>query len=292
MAHHADGHRSIEPDVVLTPRPARGLREISLVAFTLLSQMAAGAALVGGGMRLWLGSQSTPLDAILWPLVCTLMPLAMIFSTLHLGQPRNAARSLLNLRTSWLSREIMLASVFLGCALLAWWGWLPGIYSTAAGWLTAPLAAAFLWGMGGVYRQRTVPVWNRHSTPVAFLVSALVLGGLGLNAVIWSFARMEVGLTRNASIGLLLLSVVLVGLPWRWWQMREFGKNKQLSPPGLLGSVGTALGLGLMTMLLIRPEVMSGNLPGGLSWGLLLFLGADQVTQRRRYYGGYERLGV
>ena len=292
MAPHADAHRSSEPDVVLTPRPARGLREISLVVFTLLSQMAAGLALAGGGIRLWLGPQSAPVDAILWPLISSLIALAMGFSTLHLGQPRNAARSLMNLRTSWLSREILLASVFLGCALLAWWGLWPDWFSTAVGWLTVPLALAYLWGMGGVYRQRTVPVWNQLRTPAAFLVSALALGGLGLNAVVWSFARMEADVTSKASIGILLLSVGLVGLPWRLWQMYQTDKSNPPAWPNFLGSVGNALGLGLLALLLTKPELMTGPLPVLMSWGLLLLVGADQVVQRRRYYGGYERLGV
>ena len=292
IALHADALRSSEPDVVLTPTPARGLREISLVVFTLLSQMAAGLALVGGGMRLWLGSQIAPVDNFLWPLISILMVLAMGFSTLHLGQPRNAIRSLTNLRTSWLSREILLSSIFLGCALLAWLGLLPEWLSATFGWLTVPLAAGYLWGMGGVYRQRTVPVWNQMRTPVAFLVSALALGGLGLNGVVWSITRLEADVTRSASIGILLLSVILVGVPWRMWQMRKTTRTEQHARPSVLGFLGNALGLGLLALLLGQPEMLTGHLPVWMSWGLLLLVGADQVVQRRRYYGGYERLGV
>ncbi len=76
--------------------------------------MAAGLALVGSGLRVWLGLESAHVDAVLWPLTTMLMVVAMGFSTLHLGQPRNAQRALMNLSSSWLSREIILASAFSG----------------------------------------------------------------------------------------------------------------------------------------------------------------------------------
>jgi DMSO reductase anchor subunit len=292
LAPHADAHRSAEPDVVLTPRPARGLREISLVVFTLLSQMAAGLALVGGGLRVWLGPESAHVDAVLWPLTTTLMALAMFFSTLHLGQPRNARRALVNLSTSWLSREILLALTFFAATILAGLPlsaqWLP----VAASWLTIPLAGAYLWGMAGVYRQRTVPVWNRARTPWSFLVTALLLGGVGVNALVWSFAHLEKELVQSISIWLLVLCVVGVGLPWRLWQMREMGGAKGRPVLGLTGALGNAFGLSLLALLVVRPDLVAGNLPLWVSWGLLLLVGADQVVQRRRYFGGYERVGV
>ena len=162
----------------------------------------------------------------------------------------------------------------------------------AASWLTIPLAGAYLWGMAGVYRQRTVPVWNRARTLWSFLVTALLLGGLGLNALVWSFAHLEMELVQSISIWLLVLSVVGVGLPWRLWQMRETGGAKGRPVLGLTGALGNALGLSLLVLLVVHPDLVAGNLPLWMSWGLLLLVGADQVVQRRRYYGGYERVGV
>ncbi len=292
LAPHADAHRSTEPDVVLTPRPARGLREMSLVAFTLLSQMAAGLALVGGGLRVWLGPEMASVDAVLWPLTAALMALAMIVSTLHLGKPSNARRALLNLSTSWLSREILLASLFFGTTILAGLPLSSHWLSGAASWLTIPMAFAYLWGMAGVYRQRTVPVWNRASTLWSFLVSALLLGGLGLNALVWGFAHFEEGLVQSISIWLLSLCVVGVGVPWYWWLMREVRDTEGRSELGLSGAMGIAFGLGFLVLLVGGPDLMAGSLALWMSWGLLILVGADQVKQRRRYYGGYERVGV
>ena len=181
LAPHVDGDRAREPDVALTPRPPRGLREWSLVVFTLLAQTAAGLALFAGALRWWRGST---LDPVLLPLMAGLLATAMIVSTLHLGRPERALRSFLNLRSSWLSREILLAILFLATTVAAWWPQSPPWLA----WLTIPTALAFLGGMARVYMQRTVPVWNRARTPLLFALTALLLGGLTANALLWTLA--------------------------------------------------------------------------------------------------------
>jgi anaerobic dimethyl sulfoxide reductase subunit B (iron-sulfur subunit) len=167
LAPHAQAGRSAEPDVELTPRPPRGLREWSLVVFTLLSQMAVGVVLLAVVARI----AGVARDQVLMPLATCLLAAALVVSGLHLGKPLRALGSLANLGKSWLSREILLAMVLLGVLVLAWYpGW------PAVRWLTVPAGLAFLAGMAGVYRQRTVPVWNSWRTPVEFLRSAVMLG--------------------------------------------------------------------------------------------------------------------
>jgi anaerobic dimethyl sulfoxide reductase subunit B (iron-sulfur subunit) len=198
LAPHAQAARSSEPDTELTPRPRRGLREWSLVVFTLLSQTAAGLVLFTAGLRVWLAgaADASRHEPILLPLAAGLLLLALFVSSLHLGRPDRAVRALANLRSSWLSREILLAMMLLVVIVLAWRpGW------AAAQWLSAPVAAAFLAGMAGVYLQRTVPVWNTWRTPLAFFTTAIVLGVLGGLAIL-------IGLDRLA------VAVPAVGLVW------------------------------------------------------------------------------
>ncbi len=197
LAPHAQAGRSGEPEVELTPRPPRGLREWSLVAFTLLSQMAAGVVLFAAGFRAFGQTQ----DPVLMPLAAALMLVALAVSGMHLGRPRRAVRSLSNWRTSWLSREILLALTFFGAILLAWRpGWL------AAQWASAPAAIAYLTGMAGVYRQRTVPVWNTWRTPAAFFLAAFELGILGSSVLLIATGGLRV--TPLLS-GLLIAAVIL-----------------------------------------------------------------------------------
>ena len=93
------------------------MREGSLVAFTLLTQAAAGtcafllafewrAERAGAGASV----ESAALPILSFALVAALLGLAASF--LHLGNPRNAVRALGNLGSSWLSREILLAALF------------------------------------------------------------------------------------------------------------------------------------------------------------------------------------
>lgn len=175
LAPHAQAERSREPDTEWRPRPARGLREWSLVAFTLLSQVAAGLALFTAFLRTGVFGAADPrrYDPLLLASAAGLLIVAMAASALHLGRPARAARAVSNLRSSWLSREILLALLLLGLILLAWLpGWRPAI------WLLPPAAIAYVGGMARVYRQRTVPVWNTWRTTWSFFRSAILLGGL------------------------------------------------------------------------------------------------------------------
>ncbi len=156
-------------------------------------------------MRAWLGGTGGDrnLDPLILPTVLVLLVAALAVSTLHLGRRRNAARALRNLRSSWLSRELLLAAALLATTVMACWpeqAW--------AGWLTVPLAAAFLYGMARVYMQRTVPTWDGRQTPVAFGSTALLLGGLLLNVVLWSTVSLTYEQARFA--GLLVLGLAFL----------------------------------------------------------------------------------
>lgn len=83
--------------------------------------------------------------------------LAMATSTLHLGRPKRAWRAMLNLRTSWLSREIAFANLFVAASAAALL--VPGLREFA-GWgaLAAGLALAF--SIDQVYRA--IPLASRE----------------------------------------------------------------------------------------------------------------------------------
>jgi len=297
LAPHADAHRSREPGTELTPRPPQGLREWSLVVFTVLSQMAAGLALFGGGLRWWLGRSEGPssLDPVLLPLGLSLMTGAMLFSVLHLGRPRNAFRSLLNLRTSWLSREILLAVLFLVILAMAWWPNAPhGIQAIRAwaGWLTIPAAAALLAGMAGVYMQRTVPIWNHWRTPLTFAATAVVLGGLAANVCLWSMHGLNTGQVRAASLIVMSVCVLGIGLPWILLRIGRRHKYPGNQVGDLVSAVAVIMGLTLLVLLVARPDRVNSSTPLALSWMVLVLVLIDQVGQRRSYYAGYVRMGV
>jgi anaerobic dimethyl sulfoxide reductase subunit B (iron-sulfur subunit) len=298
LVPHARAARSSEPDVELNPRPSRGgLREWTLVLFTVFSQTAAGLALFAGGLRLWLGGsgETRALDPKILSLIMGLLTTAICLSLLHLGRKRNALRSLLNLQSSWLSREILAATALLIVAAVAWWLTV-SVEAAAAGawarWTTVPVAAFFLLGMARVYMQRTVPVWNHWRTPLAFTATAVLLGGLVANVVLWSTESLSFEQARMAS--LLILTVCVVGagatlglrkIRWRTSRPGRFGGS-------VAGGLSTAAGLGLLALLVVRPESAPGAVPIILSWVALGLALIDQLASRREFFASYERLGV
>ncbi|MCM2254220.1 MAG: 4Fe-4S binding protein [Vicinamibacteria bacterium] len=165
--------------------------------------------------------------------------LVMALSTLHLGRPSRAWRAILNWRTSWLSREALLAGAFVGLggtALLAphlahrW----PELAALAAG--AGPFA--FVAGLGlavaidGVYAA--IPRRDRfpfHSADAA-LATLLQLGlALGVGTVAWTASavtlallvvrvrRGRFGLHPTVAVvrgGLLLAALAVAGRGWSW----------------------------------------------------------------------------
>jgi len=165
------------------------MNERPLVAFTLLTQMAVGAFLTLGALDVWAGglagqpsAQALTNGALL--AAGSVVAAALFASLLHLGTPRNAWRSLANLRSSWLSREILFALAFAGLgglfAALRWSGaGAPALRFWVA--LAAGLCGvALVYAMARVYRLRTVKSWDTPLTAVSFFATTLLLGSLAV----------------------------------------------------------------------------------------------------------------
>lgn len=143
--------------------------ELPLVAFTLLGQMAAGMAV--------LSYFAGPLPAPILITIGFLIGLAGLAALLHLGSPMNAWRSIVHLRKSWLSREILMFVLF-GAS------WLVSLAMPGMGKLLLSVCGiGLVYSMARVYRLRSIPAWDSNRTLLAFAVSAVSLGGLGLLAV-------------------------------------------------------------------------------------------------------------
>lgn len=159
----------------------------------------------------------------------------LLSSTQHLRHPERAWRAFSQWRSSWLSREGVLAVVTLAIAGLFALGALFGDgASTALGVLTAALSLATVYATAMIYAQlRTVQRWNTPLTVMCYLAFALAGGAL-------LFATLQ-ALTGGASAGgLAMLACVLLLAAWGmkhlWWR---HGDN---APP--LSTPETATGLG------------------------------------------------
>lgn len=162
--------------------------EWSLILFTLLAQLAVGMFVAVRTLNILYVSKSNHpaagaiADRILL-LVIVVSVLAILVSFLHIGKPRNAAYAVTHLSKSWLSREITFLLLFTVLAAISY------VLRRATG-SSNPFAERFavaagiiglitVFAMARVYMLETVPAWNGFSTPVQFISTSLVLGGLG-----------------------------------------------------------------------------------------------------------------
>jgi anaerobic dimethyl sulfoxide reductase subunit C (anchor subunit) len=162
------------------------MKERSLVAFSILAQMAVGAFWVSGALGLWEPFENGADLALLIAPSC--MALGLLASFFHLGAPLNAWRAFANLRSSWLSREILCATLFMAASSLLTGSHYFELGSAAAREAVARLAAllglALLYSMTNAYRLRTVPAWDTRATAISFFTTALLLGGLAVGAAL------------------------------------------------------------------------------------------------------------
>jgi len=185
------------------------MKKWSLIVFTILAQMAVGAFWVLLSSRQYfitLNSAQTDI-IVLSPLMVieTIIVLSLLISLAKLGSPLIAYRAITNLRSSWLSREILFALLFtlasLAFTYLIWAqiGSL-GMRSVVA-WMAAIFGFLLIYSMSRLYMLRTVPVWNTIFTPLSFFLAALILGGLVVGTL---FAVRGGGPTLEAN----LLSII------------------------------------------------------------------------------------
>jgi anaerobic dimethyl sulfoxide reductase subunit C (anchor subunit) len=200
-------------------------RDWSLVAFTILTQMSVGGFLLIGGIHLTAlraldANQAARLTHAPLAAAVAALVLGVLASLLHLGHPSTAYLAVANVRTSWLSREIVLTLLFgavaLTHAVLESHGVGGRGLRVAFAGATAVAGVALVFAMARIYMLPTQPAWNTAATPIAFLATTLLLGGVSVMAVM-SMNGSAVGTTLAAAtsrtlVVLALLSVALLGL--------------------------------------------------------------------------------
>src|ERR1051325_347459 len=150
----------------------------SLVSFLVLTQIS-----VGGFTLATLTGQLNRTNTTI-SLLAGLLGLAISVS--HLGRPLKAWRAFLGLKTSWLSREIIMFGAFAPCAILLTLSfWLPGLALLR---LQQPMAVSvLLTGMSGVscsimvYHDTRRKFWRWPAATEKFLGTTIILGAALLN---------------------------------------------------------------------------------------------------------------
>ncbi|MDA1097521.1 MAG: dimethyl sulfoxide reductase anchor subunit [Proteobacteria bacterium] len=124
-------------------------------------------------------------------LAMALISAGLLASAAHLGRPERAWRAFSQWRSSWLSREGVLAVAGYGPAALFAFAWLilqrnDGLWPLA-GLAAAVLSVATVYSTAMIYRSlAAIPRWHHPLVPWVYLILALATGALWLNAVLAS----------------------------------------------------------------------------------------------------------
>jgi sulfite dehydrogenase (quinone) subunit SoeC len=194
---------------------------LSIIFFTTSS--GAGFALLtllGLGAPLGLLPLSEGFAALALAIALVFTAGGLASSVFHLGRPERAWRALSQWRSSWLSREGVLAvltSLPAGIFGIGWvfFGTTQGLIGLC-GMLAAGLAAATIYCTGMIYASlKPIHQWHNHWVVPNYLLLALMSGCLILDFLIrlWS--------ARYAGIAL-LTSIVVLGAWWmkeRYWRL-------------------------------------------------------------------------
>lgn len=161
------------------------VNEISLIAFTLLAQISFGIIWNLSGIKLsyklFGKNDLQKINKSSFTLSFILLIIALGISFLHLGTSKNAVYALNNLESSWLSREILTASIFAFLLFLMNVFIrinIPEIVKNTALILSFISGFLFIFSMSEIYRLPTVPSWNSIEVLVDFFSCGIILGGL------------------------------------------------------------------------------------------------------------------
>ena len=258
------------------------INDLSMTVFTIFAQMSVGAFVVLGVVHLVARAKGRSpeevdklTDPALYAIGVTLV-LGLLASMLHLGNVVNVFNVILNVGTSWLSREIAFGVAFAGLgfvfALAQWFKvGTPGARQILAG-VTALVGLGLVFSMGMIYYTlETVPAWNTWVTPVQFFTTTFLLGSL--------------------AVGTALVSTVM----WRRRRALQQGEQAITDPSALQMLTTTLKGVAVAAIALLGTHVvvtpmhlasLSGGGPSALqsaavysgawlaTWLTLVFLGA------------------
>ena len=181
-------------------------------------------------------------------LALTLITAGLLSSTFHLGHPERAWRALSQWKSSWLSREGVMAILTYVPALVLAIGWVfkghLGFGYGLAGLIAAVLAIATVYCTAMIYASlKPIRQWHTPLTAPNYLLLALLTGTIALNVIAFMF-KAELGLFIWLMLLLAIGAWTAKRLYWRAIDnqipassretatgLGNFGKVRPLEPP-------------------------------------------------------------
>ena len=279
-----------------------------LVIFTIIAQLAMGMILMCVGFDGYIVSKAgmeTAQKVMQWVIFLTapLLIIGLLVSLFHLGHPEKAMKAFYNVRTSWLSREGLLMGIltmtlcFL--AILHIFGPVSRDVTKPILWTATAISLVLVFCMSNIYLLRTVPSWNRNTTPIAFYTTTILLGAVAYAVVCVSGAPSVQGrwLVDILSV-LAILVLFLVGIQSAIISVGLFKGDGESSLiegmiPGwkkhrrtvVLRIVFAFAGLGLFGVAVFT------NFPFIVYLAFILVL-VSEIAGRFFFYATHERVGI
>ena len=168
-------------------------------------------------------------------LALALITAGLLSSTAHLGRPERAWRAFSQWRTSWLSREgVMAVATYVPAGVTAI-GWvfletIDGLFELAAV-LTVLGALGTLYATGMIYASlRTIRQWHQPLTAPLYIALGLASGAVLFNLLL---RLLDVGDTWADWLACVSLAIA-AGMKWAYW-MRIDGEPREYTAEAALG---------------------------------------------------------
>lgn len=180
------------------------------------------------------------LGAVIFSLAFGLITLGLLSSAFHLGRPERAWRAFSQWRTSWLSREGVIATFTYVPAGLFALGWVVSETTQSpwsiAGWITCLCATVTVWCTGMIYASlKTIRQWHHPLVAPLYVLLAMASGGVLLNMLLHLFNQPAdiAGRIALAGLGAALLVKLLY-----WRNIDSAPKTHTAEQATGLGTIG------------------------------------------------------
>jgi DMSO reductase anchor subunit len=208
----------------------------SVIVFSTISGLGFGLMLF---MGLGLPDVSGWVAAVFATVALGLAVIGLLASTFHLANPKNAIYAFSQWKTSWLSREGILAvlTLFVFFIYAVLWAFMDNRIP-ALGYVASLMAMGTVFTTSMIYAQiKAVPRWNTAVTPLLFLLYASAGGAL---------------LSNQMTVALILLGLVFAFQALAWVQ-----GDTALARSG--SSIESATGLGNLGKVRLLEKPHSGE---------------------------------
>lgn len=253
--------------------------EWPLLMFTLLTQLAVGTyiflAVIRSLNKRINSEQSLQITKLGMLLIGPVMLLAFVASVFHLGDPFGAYRSLGNLGTSWLSREIIFSGGFFALWIVTFYLDRKGVWNKIVGIITSLVGLMAVYSMASIYATSIKPAWSDVNTYIAFFGSTVLFGAVAtMLLVIMSKEEKPEELTGILKgigvVGLVAIIVQLVYMPVYVAGLSGYGQAGLESASLLTNTYAVStiirwalsiVGLALFSILFFRDKISKSQYP-------------------------------